>query len=361
MNGPLLNLLHFDDMEETDARFLIIQDAPFNQAMKLAISAFNDLSQQTGVSTRTHSHHQKTVSLLNARISGAPEHFLIDTTIYIINTLAVIAVWTGRHAEIAAHVAALKHIIRRRGGRSFLFGRQFVRHQMQALDLANFMFSGNIPNLGEFENGNGAFVISSAVSLPESINRLVDSRLCAIYLDFQETTARINTHIARGELLQFSEFQPMYGSILYRLSSLECCLEDATSECFRLGLLAFLLITSIRVPNTESTRLNRARQFAYLTRSYRTSCQNLKLDTPRLSSLAFWLLTIGIMSVFNVDEEDWLVIAWSEVSKTLPGARLSWESAKSYLESILWIPSTHDVVGKEAYETLMVRGTTPKS
>lgn len=193
--------------------------------------------------------------------------------------------------------------------------------------------------------------------LPEAVTRLVDIRITSIFADLREIVTQINAHWSRKEALDYTAFEPFYSSILRRLLALQSCLQDTTSECFRLGLLAFLAISTFRVPNTTPTNANNARQFAYLTRSYRDTCRTLEPVTPQLSALIFWLLTLGAISVFDVEDEEWLVEKWNQVAKSLPGARLGWEDARVHLEGLLWIRGAHDDIGKKVYKKLIERSS----
>jgi hypothetical protein len=197
---------------------------------------------------------------------------------------------------------------------------------------------------------------SSSNSLPESINGLVDPKLGSIFGDLQQVASRINSHWSQNELLQSSAFQPFQDSIQSRLLTLKDSLGDTTSECLRLGLLAFLVVTTFRVPDNRSIRANKARPYPYLTNGLREACFTIEPSTPRLSSLVFWLLTVGAMSVFDLEDEDWLVLKWTEVSKSLPGVRLGWEDARIHLESLLWVRRVHDDLGRETYLKLMNKG-----
>lgn len=114
-----------------DGHQWLVEDAPFRHAMILLVSAYKEHSQERHLSASTYMQHRTTLALLYARLSGEPEQFLIDTTIFIINILATIAIWLGRHDEIGAHAIGLKHIIGLRGGKKFLRERPFVKYHLQ--------------------------------------------------------------------------------------------------------------------------------------------------------------------------------------------------------------------------------------
>jgi hypothetical protein len=186
--------------------------------------------------------------------------------------------------------------------------------------------------------------------LLESINRLIDHTLLLTYSDLQEITAQLNQQSTVHELLDFSQYQLHYNSISRRLLELKAFPLNSISECFRLGLLAFLASATFRSPKAAPHAHG---QFAYLTENYRQKCRSIDLSTPHISTLLFWLLTIGAISVFDIDEEVWLVKKWNAVTMTIPGIRLAWEDARSHLETVLWIRDAHEEIGKKAYQRLM--------
>jgi hypothetical protein len=186
--------------------------------------------------------------------------------------------------------------------------------------------------------------------LLESINRLVDHKLVLIYSDLQEITAQLNRQSTVHELLDFSTYQLHYNSISRRLLDLKATPLSPVSECFRLGLLAFLASATFRSPKAAAHAQG---QFAYITENYRQKCKNIDPSTPQISTLLFWLLTIGAVSVFDIHEEAWLVEKWNAVTMTIPGVRLAWEDARPHLETVLWIRDAHEEMGKKAYQRLM--------
>ena len=84
--------------------------------------------------------------------------------------------------------------------------------------------------------------------LPGSTHRLLDQRVTSVYGDLRALVNQINACWTRNERLGYSEFQSIWGSSLHRLLALRNSLDDPGSECFRLGLLAFLTTVTFRVP-----------------------------------------------------------------------------------------------------------------
>jgi hypothetical protein len=128
--SPLFNSLYFDDMEDDGYQWLV-NDTPFRHAIVLMVSAYRECSAEGHLSAMSRSHHHATVNSLNKRLSSTPEHFLIDTTIFIINVLATVAAWLGRHDEFTVHMRGLGQVVRLRGGKDFLYRRPFIRYHLQ--------------------------------------------------------------------------------------------------------------------------------------------------------------------------------------------------------------------------------------
>lgn len=179
---------------------------------------------------------------------------------------------------------------------------------------------------------------------------LLDHRVLQVFQSLQEVTHRINMHNTQDSCLDATTFQTFYDSALSRLLSLKDSLqEDVTSECLRLGLLAFLTLTAY---HGLEIRGNKVILYPYLTSHFRDACRAMELSTPQLSTLMLWILTIGAMSVLDVDNEGWLGERWREVAQVLPGVMLSWETAREHLESVLWMRCIHDEMGQKVYDKL---------
>lgn len=184
---------------------------------------------------------------------------------------------------------------------------------------------------------------------------LLDSRVTSIYGDLQSLLTQMNVCWTRKETLDYSVFQSIYDINLRRLVALQDSLADTASECFRLGLLAFLTTLMFRVPNTTSKRAGEAVQFAYLTSSYRRACRTGASMLPRSNVLAFWVLFIGAMTVFTDEDQEWLVDKIATVTRTLSSTPMIWEDARAHLEGVLWIRGIHDEMGQKIHAKLVER------
>jgi hypothetical protein len=127
---PVRNHVAFHDLGDHLVQWLI-QDAGFRQSMSLTVSAYKDFMLKRTTSAETSMHYRATLNLLNARLSEGPSAFLVDSTLYMINTLATLAIWQAQHAEIATHLNAVKNLIRLRGGKEYLLDRPSLKYYLE--------------------------------------------------------------------------------------------------------------------------------------------------------------------------------------------------------------------------------------
>jgi hypothetical protein len=143
-----------------------------------------------------------------------------------------------------------------------------------------------------------------------------------------------------------SDFKLVISRIQYRLLSLSNTLDDSLSECLRLAMLAFLAC-AFEIPEKSG------RRYPYLSQTFRTSCLAI-LDDARISemwpNLVIWLLMVGAMSLYGVDE-DWLCNKWRAV---VP-ATATWNDTRARLKGLLWIDVLHDKLGEETFQALSCR------
>ncbi|KAI0389655.1 hypothetical protein F5Y17DRAFT_111125 [Xylariaceae sp. FL0594] len=187
-----------------------------------------------------------------------------------------------------------------------------------------------------------------------SMGMVMDARVMAVFRTLQELNHRMSACWARGELLDAITFQDLTDWASSRLLSLRGALvDDIESECLRLGLLCFMTLSSLQLlePRRGQAHLS---GYAYLAHNFRTALLAVDLASHQLSTLMLWLLTVGAMTVFDVDQEEhWLVKKWLEAAQALPGVLLSWEAATEQLESVIWMKRLHDDAGFKVYKKLI--------
>ncbi|KAI1813657.1 hypothetical protein GGS20DRAFT_552222 [Poronia punctata] len=366
LSYPIYGQLYFHDkMTKPPLEWLVI-DSLFRYSVLYHIAVAKACEQKQPLSEETLRYHQITLNLLNKKLSGPAKGALTNTVLWSINMLANTAHLLARYDEVDVHTRALRRICGLYGGPDFIAKRPTLRYYIYALELASSLGSGitqindsldspcdtyDAPVMEE-KTPPRSLPLSDRILLT-SMSVMIDARIISIFRDLQEVTHRFNESRARGERLDASTYQAFHNSASSRLLRLKDSLGDVTSECVRLGLLAYLTLGSFRV---LQNRLGHARNpsiYPYLGRSFRTACLAIDLDTPQLSTLMLWLLTIGSMSVFNIDEEPWLAEKWREAAQVLPGVLVSWEAALEQLDSVMWMNSVLDEMGFQMYQKLV--------
>ncbi|KAI3318985.1 hypothetical protein HD806DRAFT_539687 [Xylariaceae sp. AK1471] len=367
---PVYEHLYFDDKVKESLLQYRMQDDLFRHIIYHQVSVFKlDLKKQS-LSPDMLKCHQTAQVLLNNRLSDLPKpspaNFNIwNITIWSITMLAHAALWLGRHDEVALHILAVKRLCHIYGGKDYIPGLPTLRYYLFSLELASSIGSGQNPLPSPFDSRHRArephIVQSETPQIPlplsastflASMSVVIDPRVLRVFRSLQEVTHNINILRAQGRLPHASTFQAFYDSALSRLLSLKDSLDDVTSECLRLGLLAFLTLTAYRASANRLGPGNPTTLYPYLTNRFRDACRAVELSTPQLSTLMLWLLTIGAMSVFNVDSEDWLVEKWKEAAQVLPGVLLSWENVIGQLESVMWMRFIYDDMGHKVYDKI---------
>lgn len=262
------------------------------------------------------------------------------------------------------------------------------------LDMMYVLGTGNPPNFITFDSG-----IESASSDPvfevleaapgtakaerdtelhfasDFAERIEDARLAAAYQDLWRVAAAANECAARGKRLPGAPFQRAISAVRARLLLLRGSLRDIADECLRLGLLAFLSAAAFRSPGSHAHPHVRAygpsRPRMHAASHLRVACCALEASDPHLRRLLLWALTVGAVSVFEVDQEPWLAGAWGHVARAWEGVGedrdrrhprlLSWEEARADLGRVLWIGRVLDEPGRKLHARLAaaVAASTP--
>ena len=170
------------------------------------------------------------------------------------------------------------------------------------------------------------------------VDSLRDRRLVVIFRDLQSFAGLINAATSSNRRLRDTDFQRFTCSIRYRLLQLQGMLDDTFSECFRLGMLAFLT-TTFPIPGQKI-------RYPYLTSRFHQCCAAVEAATPHLQDLMLWLLTVGAISVYSVDEP-WLRERWQ-----VDVPDLIWPEARRRLQEIVWIDVIHDKPGRYVFEAM---------
>ena len=320
-----------------------LQEDVFMHTILLTNSAIRDYAQRRSPTKATQFYLSKTLSLLSERLGDKDSH-LMDSTIYIVLSLAVMGAIFGDYAATRTHLLGLMKIIELRGGLQYLQTQPKVQFKLESADLVWCLAFGGQP-LFLVENSCWNPLYKPLPSLEGRIisqevqDDLFDPRLLLAFRDLQYLTHRINECYENNTRLHAPTCQPIYTSFQIRLLKLKDSAMDELSECFCLGTLAFLS-TTFQLPG-------RRLEYSYLAGRLQKSCQTLDTTKPELQPLIFWLLMVCGISVFDATES-WLRTTWKIVMKS----QISWKEAKQRLRSVMWIPSIQDQLGKQLFSML---------
>lgn len=168
---------------------------------------------------------------------------------------------------------------------------------------------------------------------------LLDPNVVLVLRDLQELVASANESLSSNSRLSGDKFQHPLATIQSRLLELDNEVNSITSECLRLGMLAFLT-TMYQLPGHRLP-------YNHLNNRFRTSLRAMEPSTPELQTLTTWLVIIGLITVWDA-EEPWLRAIWDNI-----GLESSWaEVHRNILCRFFWIPSIHNMPGKRAFDKL---------
>jgi hypothetical protein len=120
-------------------------------------------------------------------------------------------------------------------------------------------------------------------------------------------------------------------------------LKEPLQEFVCLGMLA-CLTTSFKIPGRRIT-------YRYLADRFRQSCFAMlaRPEQRELEVLELWGLMMGAISVFDIEEEVWLLARGAEVAKD---QGVEWQDVQKRLQSIMWIGCIHDEAGNKMFEKM---------
>ncbi|KXH66318.1 hypothetical protein CSAL01_06821 [Colletotrichum salicis] len=321
----------------------ILQDKIFLHSALFYSSAIHEHVQRCKPGKLTQFHLRRTIKLLNEALSQ-PDSHRNEAIFHVVLTLALMAGLWGDFGTTAVHLSGLRQIVRLRGGLRYLRRHPKLHFKLDRLALSWSLGTGGTPC---FFNGPvswescfdaqsrdpnlGAEILSCDV--------VRDWRLAAVWQDLKHLVNLINHHLACNSLLDGSLFQGSLGSIQTRLVHLQDGIDNRSDECLRLGMLAFLS-TTLQIPGGRFP-------YKYLAESLRNICQTTAGGTLENKNILFWLLMVCAISVFGA-EEAWLRPLWLQFMVE----HLSWDRARSRLQTVMWIDKLQGTLGQTAWAKL---------
>ncbi|OHE94325.1 hypothetical protein CORC01_10372 [Colletotrichum orchidophilum] len=321
----------------------ILQDKIFLHSALFYSSAVHEHVHRRQPGKMTQFHLRRTIQLLNDALSQ-PDSHRNEAIFHVVLTLALMAGLWGDFNTTAVHLSGLQQIVHLRGGLKYLQRHPKLHFKLDRLALSWALGTGGAPCF--FTSPVGWDSCFDAQLTPPNYHAetilsdvVSDWRLAAVWQDLRHLVNLINQHLACNSLLDGSLFQDSLGSIQTRLIRLQDQIDTPSDECLRLGMLAFLS-TTLQIPGGKLP-------YKYLTESLKNICQPLVIQTLMNERITLWLLMVGAISVLEADEA-WLWPLWLNL-----GVRqLSWENARSRLQSVMWIDRLQGALGQAAWAKL---------
>ncbi|CZR65804.1 uncharacterized protein PAC_15704 [Phialocephala subalpina] len=92
--------------------------------------------------------------------------------------------------------------------------------------------------------------------------------------------------------------------------------------------------------------------YSHISAQFRDCLLQLELTNEPPSQLMFWLLIVGIISIFTSPEDVWLKKA---LRKHMEICQIkSWDEMRGILKSFMWIDLLHDKPGKDIFESVLM-------
>ncbi|KAF2799741.1 hypothetical protein K505DRAFT_413483 [Melanomma pulvis-pyrius CBS 109.77] len=301
-------------------------DVTFFHAAMLTTSATNDFMLKRPMTKTTYFHLRRTLHFLNQKLCEE-DAFLVDSTVYVIVMLTLMAATFGDSNAAGAHMSGLQRIVKLRGGMEYLRCTPKLHYKLDRLDLSWCLGFGGKPRFVDPNISWDPVFESQALSFENNTasNTLVDSRLLIVFQDVRSVVRSINEHFSRNTKFHGELFQESISSVQSRLLLLKDMLLNAVDEC----------IPKRKVPYRD------------LRRRLRGSLQSTWVKTQKYQDLMLWVLVVCAISVLD-DDPAWLAERWSGVAE----ADMSWEETRQRLQSVMWIDCIHDELGTEAFSTL---------
>lgn len=337
-------IVNFDKYMTDHSPWLLTDDAFFHSVI-MSTSAMQDFFLGQPLSDMTLHHLRKTLALLNRRLSDG-ELYQMDSTIWIILTLAMVSGFFCDFSTTVTHIAGLRQIVHLQGGRGFLEARPKMQFKLESLEFSSCLSSGAKARLwGPPMTWDAIFPSPSMAPIDIPSLYTYDERIMAVLSDLRELVALANSHVACELRLDGGVFQMAMSSIRYRSLFL---LEDdgirgTTAELLCLGILAFLT-TTFAVPG-------RRLPYPYLATRVRGTHWKQGIAALRGSChLDWWILLMCAMTVVDVEKESdrWFRDLW--VREINPETK--WFTLRQHMQKISWFPNIHDRLGQQTFLAL---------
>ncbi|KAH8667036.1 hypothetical protein BX600DRAFT_436407 [Xylariales sp. PMI_506] len=324
------------------------QDPAYLHSILFAASGIHDYFTHKGLSTLTFYHLGKAISFIHQHMDNVAGQ-LRDSTVSAIITLVLLSSNFVDYSSAEVHAKGLRQIVRLRGGLSAFRKNPSLLIKLCRVDFAYYLHTGHTPvffadaiAFSYFPGGlnlDGGPEDNTLFNIPEVIQDLSGQNIACLFRDLQSFSKDLNALKENDQKLPQARFQQQVCRLQYRLLHLQGKLESILDECLRLAMLAYLT-TTFQIPFNEV-------RYPHLAKQLRTCYSAIEVADNRLQHLALWLLTIGAISLYGL-QDPWLRERWRI---DIP-QRLNWDEAKETLHTYPWIDSIHGSLAESAFHVL---------
>ncbi|KAK1523782.1 uncharacterized protein CCOS01_08869 [Colletotrichum costaricense] len=354
---PIEWCLQYDE-SKTPWFYWLLTDAAFLHSILFTVGLMNDTVKGDSPSKHTNFHIWKTLQLLNQNIADQ-DMALADSTIATIVSMCMVAEIFGQRDNAAAHIQGMRQIVKLRGGiESFSHNLQ-LQVKICRVDIGWSLCTGEkplyfrdtfswepafSPILGKVPVGSEVCPGSSSIRL---LLDAADSRLGNIFQDLHDFSRLATALYHTNRKIDPNLFQEFMTCVQYRLLYSETTAHNALAELGRLGMISYITTLFLQVQGAKF-------QFTSLTTKLRSACKNLEISASTCAAtklLLAWSLVIGAISVFEEQDDRWLLPKLANLRDSLGP---TWPEAKAKLEDVIWTENVHDSAGIKVFEKLVL-------
>ncbi|KAK4936665.1 hypothetical protein LTR10_022517 [Elasticomyces elasticus] len=296
-------------------------------------------------------HFLKGVQILRERLLLGDENTKpSDSTIAVVLTLALSALFMGEGETFNHHMVGLRKMVNLRGGMAAF-------REMFRCDIGMAMQSGSMPIFfnDPLSEPFVPYPDQDILSIRETAGIIspqhdseswllnVDESLVEAWEVVQRFCSIVNLAVQTQRMLLPSLVYDTMTSVMYRL--LRRSFDTGSlDEAIRLGLLGlthhiFLQWQYLRLP------------YVYFPSVYKKCLRHPNLTNVASPRLMLWLLMVGAVSAFNTSDHPWLQDC---LRQHMGICQLrSWDELRSVLKSFMWVGLVHDKPGKDVFDAVL--------
>ncbi|TDZ20757.1 hypothetical protein Cob_v006310 [Colletotrichum orbiculare MAFF 240422] len=292
-------------------------------------------------------HTTQAIRHVNKRLTGCEK--LSDTTIGVVCMLTIQESVRSDLEKYQTHMRGLYSMVDLRGGIRAFDANDELQQKIYRTDIQYALqvncgpryFSRCVPE------SVGQRLASVRDTTPRNLSITFDGapdEVLQLVKDVEQASFLFN-NIGRDSKLSPEEYKSVMTSLCYRLKHAEAAHQEdlnANQKVCLVGLVC--LMTTLLLQFGRQRRV----KYTALAVSLKQSLCDMGVGTQLPLSSYFWLLMIGGISVFDIEDEGWLLPGITRCNQIM-GLK-DWTQARSLLQSLPWIHVFHTVPGKELWQ-----------